>query len=282
MCMRIPPVFLLSLGLCVPTAFAAPPARSPTPPASSSSAASIEREIDLSAELSPFQACFVLFDPRENVLTRFNPKRCATRFSPASTFKVPNSLIGLETDVLADAEHTIRWDGTVHARAELNRDHTLRTAMRDSALWYYQDVARQIGLANMRAWLRRLGYGSMTTGDAVDRFWLDGTLTISADEQVAWLDRLRRGDLPVSSRSRDILLDVMTVIAEGDTKLFGKTGTVGKGDAAVLGWFVGFVRRDGREHVFALNIASEEGALGPTARERAKKILAKLGVLPAE
>lgn len=248
--------------------------RAPDPPRA--------KEIDLKTELAPFDGCFVLLDVANQELLRYNPKRCAERFSPASTFKIPNSLIGLELGIIPDADHRIAWDGTQHLRKELNRDHTLRTAIRDSVLWYYQELARRAGTQHMRDWVQRLNYGNRNTGAAVDRFWIDGALKISADEQVAWLDRLRRNTLPVSARSRDILLDIMTLADHNAVLLRGKTGTVGRGDAAVLGWFVGIVRRGEREYVFALNLAAEKDALGPTARERAVRILRQLGALPAD
>src|SRR5262245_22593498 len=99
-----------------------------------------------------FDGCFVMLDVRRGKFTRIRPERCAERLSPCSTFKIPNALVGLETGVLSGAEHEFNWDGVRRERAELNHDHTLRTAIRDSVVWYFQRVAAGVGDQRMRRW----------------------------------------------------------------------------------------------------------------------------------
>src|SRR5689334_22331825 len=65
---------------------------------------------DLSKFFKNTTGAFVLYDLKNNRYLRHNPARCRQRFSPYSTFKIPNSLIGLETKVIADADYLIRWD----------------------------------------------------------------------------------------------------------------------------------------------------------------------------
>jgi beta-lactamase class D len=112
--------------------------------------------------------------------------RARKRFSPASTFKVPNSLIALHPGVV-DEKQVLRWDGKDRGRAEWSRDHTLESALRVSCVWCYQVLARRIGAARYRELLTRIGYGNARVGREVTTFWLDGSLQISALEQIAFL-----------------------------------------------------------------------------------------------
>jgi beta-lactamase class D len=188
-----------------------------------------------------------------------DPEACSLPLTPASTFKIPNSLIGLETGVIPDAEYVIPWDGVNRWAKAWNHDHSLRTALRDSVVWYYQELARRVGKDRMRDWLARLEYGNMQMGDAVDRFWLDGPLTISPLQQVEFLRRLVRAQLPISERSRGIVLDI-TKRGELDGKpLHGKTGWARPGEPTEIGWFVGWVEDASRPRYVAV-------ALGPVPK----------------
>src|SRR6185503_18189573 len=103
-----------------------------------------EQEARLKARFGDADGCFVLLDVAHSQYVRVNAARCATRFSPCSTFKIPNSLIGLETGVIEDADYMIAWDKIVRDRPEWNKTHTLRTAMENSVVWYYQELARRV------------------------------------------------------------------------------------------------------------------------------------------
>ncbi len=236
----------------------------------------VASEIDLARHFGDFEGCMVLFDPGANTLRRYNAPRASERFSPCSTFKVPNSLIGLETGVIKDADFELKWDGVKRSREALNHDHTLRTAMRDSVVWYYQELARRVGRDRMEKHLRALNYGNMSTAGPIDEFWLNGTLTISADEQVAFIDRLRRADVPFSKRSVDIVQDVMKLDERDGWTLYGKTGTEGRDNKAILGWFVGWVTSKDRTLVFAANMSGDD-ATGPKTKAIVLKILSEQG-----
>ena len=72
-----------------------------------------------------FKGAFVLYDLNSKQYIRYNPERCAERFIPASTFKIMNSLIGLETGVIPDENYVIKWDGTHYDVPSWNHDNTL-------------------------------------------------------------------------------------------------------------------------------------------------------------
>lgn len=243
------------------------------PPPSSAPADAV---IDLSKQMGPYEGCFVMLDVSASRYVRYNPDRCAERFSPCSTFKIPNSLIGLETGVLADADHELKWDGVKGWREITNQDHTLRSAFKYSVVWYYQRVAEMIGEKRMRQWLDRIEYGNRDISAGLTQFWLGQSLKISADEQVAFLLKLQRGELPFSKRTQDIVRDIMVLSGGGDWILRGKTGTNAREGKTVLGWFVGYLTHGEEAYVFALNIKGRDGATGAQAERICRSVLDEL------
>ena len=175
---------------------------------------------------------------------------------PASTFKVPNSLIALETGVVADPDKDVfKWDGTARSIEAWNKDHTLRSAIAASAVPVYQEIARRIGAERMQKYVDLLDYGNRNIGGGLDQFWLTGELRIDPMQQVDFLDRLRRGVLPVSRRSQELVRDILPVAKAGDAVIRYKTGLLGaeRGQPS-LGWLVGWAEKGSRHTVFAMNM----------------------------
>jgi beta-lactamase class D len=170
-----------------------------------------------------------------------DPARCQEPLTPASTFKIPNSIIGLETGVIPDAEYMIPWDGRTRPISAWNQDHTLRTAIRDSAVPYYQELARRVGLVRMREWVERLKYGNRQIGDQVDQFWLNGPLAVTPLEQLEFLRKLVQARLPISARTRDIVVDITRRGELDGRPLHGKTGWSDPNGPNETGWFVGWI-----------------------------------------
>lgn len=233
---------------------------------------------------SPSRACFVLLDPRSGHVRMMNPQRAHERFPPASTFKIPNSLIGLDTGVIPDADYVIAWDGTHHEREVNNQDHSLRTAMRYSVVWYYQELARRVGESRMKASIDALGYGNADISSGLTTFWLRGSIRISANEQVAFLRRLQDETLRVSPHATAAVKEIL-VLAQGPNWVYrGKTGTYSglvDGTHSDLGWFVGWIERDGQILLFAAN-DSTTGTTGPHVKAKVETALVSLGVLPVD
>lgn len=220
-----------------------------------------------------FDGAVVLYDLSANQYTRYNPERCAQRFLPASTFKILNALIALETGAIPDENYTLPWDGTQYDLPAWNQDHTLKTAFRDSVVWYYQEVARRIGEENMQRYIGEVGYGNQDIRGNPDSFWLDGAIRISADEQVEFLKRLYQGDLPFSARSMEVVGEIMLLESDDHGRLRGKTGS-GLMDTMHVGWFVGYMEMDSDVHFFAANITGPKAqANGAKAREILLNIL---------
>jgi beta-lactamase class D len=208
---------------------------------------------------------FVVLDVARNRIVVFDPARAETGFLPASTFKIPNALIALETGVAADADRTrFPWDQVVRDIDAWNRDHTLRSAFKASAVPVYQDIARKIGPERMQDYVGKFDYGNRDVSGAIDTFWLDGKLRISAMQQIVFLHKLYRRELPLSARSQQIVRDIMFLEEIEFGELRGKTGAVGittaRGSKATMGWLVGWLERAGQPPlIFAMNIDVREG-----------------------
>jgi beta-lactamase class D len=245
-------------------------------------ATATDEAVDLSASFPGFRAAFVMRDVSAGKTVRFNSDLARTRLSPCSTFKIPNSLIGLETGVIPDASFVLPWDGQVREIEAWNRDHDLRSAMRNSVVWYYQELARRVGPQRMQDWVDKLDYGNRDTSGDIDRFWLGSSLRISPDEQVVFLERLHAGRLPVSARSRAIVSDILVQDDPAPGLVYrGKTGSCRASEAAPPhGWWVGSLEKADRLVAFAALIVGD-GASGRVCRPLAENALRRLGVLPA-
>ncbi len=229
-------------------------------------------------------ACLVLFEPRSGRTRVMNPCRATRRFPPASTFKVPNALIGVDTGVIPDADHIIKWDGAPQERDINNHDHSLRSAIGLSVLWYFQELARRVGETRMQRSIDALDYGNRDISSGLTRFWLRGSLRISANEQVSFLRRLQEGTLPVAPRATAIVKECLILAQDGGWTYRGKTGTYSgevDGIESDLGWFVGWIERDGRALIFAAN-EEGTGTSGPLVRAKVERALADLGELPLD
>ena len=226
----------------------------------------------------------VVFDSRRGRTFRHDPERSRRRMSPFSTFKIPNSLIALETGVVSGPDYVIRWDSIRDPRQPgfdaWWRDHDLRSAIRNSVVWYYQEVARRTGPERMQRYLDRIGYGNRDISGGIDRFWLGSSLRISADEQVDFLRRLHAGRLGFSPRTTAIVKEILVLEDTPAYRLSAKTGG-GNVPGGALGWLVGYVEREGDVYFFAMNVDGKDFASVRDRRtEVARAALRRLGVLP--
>jgi beta-lactamase class D len=220
---------------------------------------------------------FVLYDITRNRMVTVDDSRAAQRYVPASTFKIANSLIALEVGAVRDEDEVIPYGGKPQPFKRWEQDMSMRQAIAVSNAAIYQELARRIGLERYHFWLERLAYGNKATGNALETFWLDGPLEISAIEQAHFVAKLAQKKLPVSARSQTIVRDILRIETSGNKILYAKTGWRFSG-APQLGWWTGWVEDDRALSAFALNIdiASPDDA---KKREAIGRImLAKLGV----
>ena len=177
---------------------------------------------------------------------------------PASTFKIPNSIIGLETGVIKDESTIFKWDGKKKALKNWEQDLVLKDAFQFSCVPCYQSVAREIGAKRMNEFLEKLTYGTMRfDSTSIDQFWLEGESAINQFEQISFLERLDQSQLPISKRTEEILKRIMLMEETNDYKIYGKTGWAVR-DEIDNGWFVGFIIAKGKTYYFATNIEAKE------------------------
>lgn len=182
----------------------------------------------------------------------YNKQRSKVRYTPESTFKVANALIGLQTKAVNDEYEVKRWDGVIREFEDWNRDHTLASAMRHSVIWYYQAMARDIGAENMQQYVNLLDYGNRDISGGIDQFWLDSSIKISALEQVQFIENLVEEKLPIDKQHMRTVKRIM-INEEADTYvLHGKTGT--RLSDMGLGWYVGYIETDKGKWAFATNM----------------------------
>jgi len=226
------------------------------------------------------KGCFVFYDLQTQEMTISDPKRCSTGFLPASTFKIFNSLVALETGVATGKDFLIKWDGTDHGSSGWNRDHTLESAFKASAYWYYQELARRIGEERMQSWLNRTEYGNKNLGGGIDQFWLKGDLRITPIEQTLFLEKLVRETLPFSSVSQRTVKEMMVEKEIIGYCLGAKTGWAILPDKTNIGWFVGYIHKDAKWYTFATNIESKTEIEGfqQIRRDITSEILIQLGL----
>lgn len=233
----------------------------------------VTERIDLNAVFrdAGFSGAMSVYDVADNHLILVNKPRAIQPLVPASTFKIANSLIALEVGVVADENEMIPYGGKPQPVKAWQKNMSMRDALPISAVPIYQELARRIGLKKYADWLSKLNYGNRRTGTNVETFWLVGPLKISAVEQSKFNASLATGALNASSRSQRIVREILRLEQGDGYELFGKTGWDRK-----VGWWSGWVERDGRVYAFALNMDMPNITDAPKRIEIAKAILTKL------
>lgn len=221
---------------------------------------------------------FVLYDSDANRLVGHDRVRAETRFVPASTFKIPHTLIGLSVGAVKSVDELLPYGGQRQPFEVWEHDMGLREAIKISNVPIYQELARRIGIERMRDELTRVGFGNVEIGDTVDDFWLLGPLKISAVEQAIFQIRLARGELPVSKEIQASVREIIKMESSGDWTLYGKTGWLNAPNPG-LGWWVGWVEKQNRLYGFALNLDIGKANDAAKRIELGKASLRALGIL---
>ncbi len=183
----------------------------------------------------------------------YDKERAGKRFLPASTFKIPNTLIALEENAIDNEMEIIKWDGKDKGWSPWNKDQTLETAFPLSCVWFYQELAKRVGNMKYLYHLDKLNYGNKKTGPEVTTFWLDGELKISAREQIDFLKKLYKEELPYKKIYIQLLKHLMIVKKSPAYTIHAKTGWAMR-IKKQIGWYVGYVETDQNLWFFATNL----------------------------
>ena len=178
----------------------------------------------------------------------YNDKRASELFSPASTFKIPHSLIALNEGIVKK-DSVIVWDKKIREYESWNKDQILLTAFKSSCVWCYQEFASKIGVEKYKKYLKELNYGNKKIGDDVTRFWLDESLEITTFEQIKFLKRFYTNNLPFKIEDINLLKEIMIDEKNENYTIRAKTGWEWK-----YGWYVGYVETKDDVWFFSTNI----------------------------
>lgn len=225
----------------------------------------IDSQLDKIFEQYEANGTFVLFDVELNQYTAYNPKRAEQRFIPASTYKIPNSLIGLSVGAVKDVDEIIPYGGIPQPMKKWEQDMGLRDAIKISNVPIYQELARRIGLEEMQEYVSKLNYGNMKIGSTVDNFWLEGPLKISAVEQAQFIALLAQNKLPVSEQLQADVREIVKVEENDNWVLYGKSGWAQVSNPGI-GWWVGWIETHDKIYSFAINIDTT------TSRDLSKRL----------
>jgi len=237
------------------------------------------------------EGAFVLRDCATGEEVVFASEIADTAFGPCSTFKIWNSLIGLEEGIIGGPDDAFwSWDGEERSFAAWNADQTWRSAFAVSCVPAFQELAREIGPERMQAWLEKLDYGNKDQCGRPDAFWLprsgQRTIMITPRQQAELVCRMVNGGLPVKAESVAKLKDVMKLLETKRGTLYGKTGSGLRerpdGPKSQVdfdtGWLVGFVESGEKKYAYACLVLGD-GLTGKDARRVVEDALGAAGVL---
>jgi len=240
---------------------------------------------------TPFRDCglsgsITVYDYNKKEWTMSDSTDSQLQMPPASTFKIINLLIALETGVIKDENDVIGWIGSIDTalygyRPSTYKDMSVKQAFEVSAGWVFMELAKKVGRERYLHYLKACDYGNVEVTDEPD-FWNFGPLSISPRNQVEFLIKVYEGQLPFSKRNLDILSRVMVSEQASTYTIHSKTGW-GRSDGMDIGWWVGYVESGGNVHFFATRLVKNLGTVnrnfGQCRIDITKKILADMGAL---
>ena len=201
----------------------------------------------------------IIFDPLQKKYLICNDSLAKRKFSPASTFKIANAIIGLETNVLSDEKQVFEWDGKKRANDKWNQSQDLETAFKNSTVWYFQALARKIGEKRMSKMLRKLNYvdKDFKINNDIDSFWLNGNLKKNLFEQVDFVQKLAFEDLATSKKTYKTIEKIMFSHTIEDVNIYAKTGWAV--DCKLdIGWYIGYAVKSGIKYPFGTILVTND------------------------
>ena len=200
----------------------------------------------------------LIFDTQTKTYYSNDFARCDSGFLPGSTFKIPNSIIALETGVVENDSTLFKWNGEKRRLSVWEQDLTFKEAFQVSCVPCYQEIARKIGPVRMNEYLKKLNYGNMIVDSSdIDVFWLEGESRITMRQQMDFIKRYYDKELPISPRTWSILKSMMVLDTNSNYIFSGKTGwSIRNGNN--IGWFVGYLETADSVYFIVANIEPKE------------------------
>lgn len=241
----------------------------------------------LAEGVSPASSALVIYRLEDEKVWASGGARIRERFTPASTSKIPHTLLALESGAVTGPDERFEWDGQKRFVDSWNEDQDFGEAFQRSTVWIYQIAVPRIGAERLTEGLKAFGYGNAEIGgpESITRYWLEGPLAISATEQVEFLARLAHRSLPLSARTYDLAVPMMALDRGEGWTLYGKTGWKSVEGQTDIGWFVGWLEQSSGDapgtYAFALNMDMPGGMEEASKRRAAvERALREIGALP--
>lgn len=250
-------------------------------------------DVDALCQESDESCTFVLLsEPKKastsnkSKLSSVNESRAKAQLSPFSTFKVANSLIALDLGVIKNTEQALTYDETAYPKQAWWPSvwklphYDLTTAFKYSMVAIYRQLATDIGEKNMTSYLNKMHYGNQDISSGLDSFWLNGSMKISAVEQISFLQKIYHNKFGFNEQAIDSLKTIMLTETKPSYRLFAKTGAGKTDDGNMLGWYIGFVENSAGVHFFAFNFDSQSyGEMKAKRVKLAKNHLRQAGII---
>ncbi|MFE7085614.1 penicillin-binding transpeptidase domain-containing protein [Sphingobacterium spiritivorum] len=233
------------------------------------------------------QGDILILDLQNNKWFASDAKSVYVPALPASTFKIINLLIALETKVIADENQVVKWIGQTDTvkygyRPDIYRDMTVKEAFEKSAGWVFVELSKKIGKKNYQHYLSLAGYGNADLSEADPDFWNFGNFGISPYNQVDFLRKLYLEQLPFKKRHMQTVKRVMLSNEYPDAEVHAKTGWT-RIDGLNIGWWVGYIEKQKNTYLFATRLFQDcdrkDPGFGPGRKEITRAVLEELRFL---
>ena len=246
----------------------------------------ISAQIDF---VTPFKDCPIegstsIYDYKNKKWLFSNETDARVETLPASTFKIINLLIALETGVIKDENEVIKWvgktDTTLYGyRPDIYKDMTVKEAFEVSAGWVFIELAKKIGKEKYKHYLKLCQYGNQNLSQKEVDFWNFGAFAISPVNQIDFLINVYEEKLPFSKGNIEILKRIMITEKTDAHSIRSKTGWT-RVSGNDIGWWVGYVERSDHVYFFATRIIKKRSTInknfGQCRKDITKNILRQL------
>lgn len=218
------------------------------------------------AEIGTRKVTFLAVDLNNNHCWAINESGLTQRHSPYSSFKIPHALIALEAGAVKSVDERIEWDQTQYPAKDFwprtwKQSHTLSSAFKHSAVWYYKALVPRIKPADYKKWLAKFHYGNQTFTPGSNEFWLNNELQISPVEQVEFIACLLKNRCGVKASNFVAFESAALQETKNGLSLYAKTGAgsidPNNNDGAFDGWYVGYIKDANGKSVAAFAIYME-------------------------
>lgn len=232
-------------------------------------------ELNTFIENEGFAGSITIYDLKNDTWVYSDKKDADVELLPASTFKIVNSLIALEEKVITTDE-MLKWDGKYRkfkdrVMTSWNSDTDIENAFKNSTIWFYVELSKRIGRKAYEKYLKKISYGNLVLNEKGFDFWNYGGFAVSPKNQIRFLLKLYKNELPFSNKNMDYVKNIMIQEKNDNFVLRGKTGW-GMKDGKEIGWYVGYVENEGSACFFATRIISDMKNISSNFSSSRKKI----------